>query len=357
MQLQELDDLTVVILTYNRHNYLAEVLDFWAGYPVKVVVVDGTEKRFDGFLGNERTTYIHRPESLYARMKEAVDMIETPFVIQACDDELYCPPALASAVRFLRSHGRYVSCLGEAVGLTHRNGTVSWEPVYEALRYGKPFEADPSLRAIRHLGDYQFPAHCYAVNRTETWRTVWRHLLKKEYPPLVAELQLELALEFAGNVKVISDVTWVRNLFEPPVGGNIARQELVKVWDWWDSEENTAEKVAFVEEMSELLTSLSGENQDGVEHEVHRVTALAFEAYVKTWRLGNNEAAATGSRFRGIFRRILKRVLKFFLPRKVWESLSPPPALISDCVGPEATYDEALFADIGRRLVSARLGS
>lgn len=356
MQLQELDDLTVVILTYNRHHYLAKVIEFWAEYSVKVVVVDGSEKRFDGFLGNERTIYIHRPESIYARMKEAVDMIETPFVIQACDDELYCPPALASAVRFLRTDGRYVSCLGEAVGLRLEDGDVAWAPIYEALRHGKTFEEDPSIRAICHLTDYRFPAHFYAVNRTEAWRTVWRNLLKKEYPP-VTELQLELALEFAGNVKVISEVMWVRNLFEPPVGGHIARQQSVKVWDWWDSEENTAEKAAFVEEMSELLTSLSGENQDGVKHEVHRVTALAFEAYVKTWRLGNNEASATGSRFRGIFRRIFKRVLKFFLPRKVWESLSPPPALISDCVGPEATYDEALFADIGRRLVSARLGS
>lgn len=58
---------------------------------MKVVVADGTEKLFDGLLGSEKTIDIHRPESIHVRMQEAVDMIETPFVVQASDDELYCP--------------------------------------------------------------------------------------------------------------------------------------------------------------------------------------------------------------------------------------------------------------------------
>jgi hypothetical protein len=241
------------------------------------------------------------------------------------------------------------------VGMNHTNLTVNWEPVYEALRYGKTFEDDRCLRAIRHLEDYLFPAHYYSVNRTEVWRTVWRHLLLRRSPPLLKELELELAFAFSGNVKVIPEVMWVRNHFEPPVGGTIARQKLEQVWEWWDADENASEKADFLQGMSELLTSLLGENQDCVRHEIDQVPALAFEGYVKTWRLRRNEAVASGDRFRGRYRQMLRRVLKFFLPQGISKPLTPQPALISDCVGPEANYDEALLADIGRRLLSARL--
>lgn len=354
MRLQELEDLTVVILTYNRHNYLEEILGFWSEYPVNLVVVDGTGNPFGGLLPNERCRYVHLPASYQERLKKAVEMVETSFVIQACDDELYSPSALASAVRLLRGDSRYVSCLGEAVGLRLEDGEGVWEPVYPALRDGNPFEEDASIRAIRHLGNYRYPAYYYSVNRTDVWRAVWRHALSKLYPPSVGELQVELAFAFAGNVEVIPEVMWVRNLFEPPVGGHAARQQLVSVWEWWDAEENALDKSRLLKDMSELFVLLDADHHSDMKYEAHQIPALAFEAYNALYRPPVVQATSND----GLFNRLGIRALRSVGNLLTLHRAEDPPvqiAQIGDCVGSETKYDEREFEKIGKRLLSAAI--
>lgn len=354
MRLQELEALTVVILTYNRHNYIEEILGFWSEYPVNLVVVDGTENPFGGLLPKERCRYVHLPASRYQRMEKAAEMVETPFVIQACDDELYSPSALASAVRFLRCDSRYASCLGEAVGFRVENDDAVWCPTYPDLRDGNPFEEDPSIRAIRHLGNYRYPAYYYSVNRTDVWRAVWRHALSKLYPPLVRELQVELAFAFAGNVEVIPEVMWARNLFEPPVGGHAARQQLVNVWDWWDAEEGALDKSQLLKDMSELFVLLDADRHSEMKYEAHQIPALAFEAYNAMYRPPVGQATSND----GLFNRLGIRALRSVGNLLTLHRAEDPPvqiAQIGDCVGSETKYDEREFEKIGQRLLSAAI--
>lgn len=354
MRLQELEDLTVVILTYNRHNYLEEILGFWSEYPVNLVVVDGTGNPFGGLLPKERCRYVHLPASYQERLKKAVEMVETSFVIQACDDELYSPSALASAVRRLRGDSRYVSCLGEAVGLRLEDGEGVWEPVYPALRDGNPFEEDASIRAIRHLGNYRFPAYFYSVNRTDVWRAVWRHALSKLYPPLVVEPQVELAFAFAGNVEVIPEVMWVRNLFEPPVGGHAARQQLVRVWEWWDAEENALDKSRLLKEMSEMFVLLDSDLQSDVKHKAHRTAQLAFEGYNARYRPTVVQTNSRNCLIKRLGIRVLGRIRNLLSSRRAKDTPIHI-AQIGDCVGSGTKYNQGELEVIGQRLMSAAL--
>lgn len=353
MRLQELEDLTVVILTYNRHNYLEEILGFWSEYPVNLVVVDGTENPFGGLLPNERCRYVHLPASYYERLKKAVAMVETSFVIQACDDELYSPPALDSAVRFLRGDSRYVSCLGEAVGLRLEDGEGVWEPVYSALRDGKPFEEDASIRAIRHLGNYLYPAYYYSVTRTEVWQTIWRHALLKEFPSLVRELQFEVGAAFAGNVKIIPEVMWVRNHFEgKAAGGLVGVPQVAHVRDWWDFGD-VSERTILLQNMGALLPLLTGQHEGQARHDIGRVTALAFESYAQAHR---PKAAEMSSKVASLTRRIARFLatgLWLLTKRGVKKEGSDGATSLGNSVGPETIYDEPHLADIARRLISA----
>lgn len=363
MRLQELEDLTVVILTYRRHNYLEEILGFWSDYPVNLVVVDGTENPFGGLLPNERCSYVHLPDSYHERLKKAVEMVETSFVIQACDDELYSPLALASAVRFLKGDSRYVSCLGEAVGFTIENGDLAWKPQYPALREGSAFEEDPSIRTIQHLGNYTYAAHFYSVNRTEVWRTVWRHVLLSEFPSLVRELQFEIGASFAGNVKIIPEVMWVRNQFEEKAtGGVVGAPQVASVVKWWDSCD-ACERKKLLRNMGALLSLLAGERQGQVKHEVGLVTALAFESYTQTQRPKSSSESHTQTqrpKATSLIRRIgcsLIFRLRLLRNQTVSEEAPDSATSLSSLVGPGTIYDEPLLADIARRLMSAAAAS
>ena len=42
-----LEKLTIVILTYNRHKYLKRTIHYWSNYNVNLVILDGSEKKLE----------------------------------------------------------------------------------------------------------------------------------------------------------------------------------------------------------------------------------------------------------------------------------------------------------------------
>ena len=47
MNYSVLEKLTIIIFTYNRHQYLRRALDHWCNYNSKVVILDGSDKKFE----------------------------------------------------------------------------------------------------------------------------------------------------------------------------------------------------------------------------------------------------------------------------------------------------------------------
>ena len=108
-----LEKLTIVIFSYNRHKYLKRTIKYWSNYNVQLLVLDGSDSRLiDDCISSKNIKYVYDPVSLYSRLLNSADYINTEFMILGCDDEFYFPSALSECIKFLINERSYSSCGG-----------------------------------------------------------------------------------------------------------------------------------------------------------------------------------------------------------------------------------------------------
>ena len=49
-----LKKLTIVIFTYNRHKYLKTIIKYWSSYDVKLLILDGSDVKFEDLCLNTK---------------------------------------------------------------------------------------------------------------------------------------------------------------------------------------------------------------------------------------------------------------------------------------------------------------
>ena len=83
-----LQKLTVILISYNRHELLIRAIKYWSNFDIKVVIIDGSDVRLnDSYLNYKNIRYVHDQRSLNDRLLNSFKYIDTEFMILACDDE------------------------------------------------------------------------------------------------------------------------------------------------------------------------------------------------------------------------------------------------------------------------------
>jgi len=210
-----LNDLTIVIPTYNRHGYALRQAHFWTNYNVHVEIFDGSpnsisKSEIKSLPQNVR--YWHSPVSIEERFKMASKMIRTKYSILISDDEFVLPNGLTKCVAFLEDNDDYVSCKGTALIFKWASSSVVAKTCYPLLRGYKIISNDPQERAERHLSDYQM-ATLWSVTRTEV---LFRALTAVGEcgtcgSAAVPEILISIVTSLAGKVNVLDELMWLRS--------------------------------------------------------------------------------------------------------------------------------------------------
>lgn len=258
-----LRNLTLVIFTYNRHEFLKRTIRYWSNYNLKLVILDGSDKKLkDQCLKSKNIKYIYGPKDLYTRLLNSKNYIETEFVILGSDDEFYFPSALISCINFLINNSNFSCCGGIALGFGR---TKKRRSLYGQERYPKlhnltlnhNFAAE---RVKKHFSNY-VPAHFYSVMRTNVWKKICKHVFLKEFSfDAALELQVEFLLLVSGKSKIISELMWMRNLNEnlPYRGTSPSLNESFKINHWWNDKIYKNEKKDFFCRMQNACDDLLG---------------------------------------------------------------------------------------------------
>ncbi len=219
-----LSELSIVVLTYNRHRYALRLMRYWSGSPVKVHILDGTKTPISApDLNNfhKNIEYHHLPVSLRERLVKATEIIDTPFVIFSGDDEFYIPNALEHCVDYLKTHDDYVICAGRSIKfIPTSDGILAEFEVFD--RYAEKFtldSADAATRMKDHMNPYN-PYTIYAVQFSEVWKNGMQISAgeSKEYScPYVLEIQFELMSCFQGKAMILDELMWLRSKENPPI--------------------------------------------------------------------------------------------------------------------------------------------
>lgn len=348
-----LTEITFVICTYGRPEYVLETVSFLRTSGLKAIVVDGSDEPNHKLssLNVMGFRYVYRPRQTYQeRMAIAAGLIETQYTMSMSDDEYFVPSTVAAAVEFMMSNPDYSACTGEAIGFSSDSGKLMIGVAYPELRGFSLEMEDPQNRMRKHLSSYRVASY-YSVVRTPVWQHCWTEISKKSYLPYgVSELQFEAALSYAGKFKVLPVLMWWRNELVTPVRvlGDPDDAEHLQFSKWWRSSKNLEEKKDFIDQMAEILNGLS--LVEGMNHLTKHVAKREVQKAFHANALSNSLPLAL-QHGKNLFHEIFRTRFRKQKMRKVYRDYNSTLALF----GAETTADEAWFSLIVSRIKSAYL--
>ena len=179
-----LEDLTIVITTYKRYDYLNRLLKFLLSYELraKIIVLDSTP-----YLPEDRS-HLARLESkridwrrddsntpLMTKTALGVKEVGTEFSVLCADDDFIIPPGATKCVEFLRENPEYVSAQGAYFHhlvlqkIFFQGCCIT--PLYQRSSSG---EDDKPLERVMSYLTGNSPLPYYAVHRTRNFKKIWQ---------------------------------------------------------------------------------------------------------------------------------------------------------------------------------------
>lgn len=273
-----LNKITVVIFTYNRHQYLKKTILFWLKTKVKILILDGSKKKFkDSCINSNNVNYINNTNGLFARLLSSSNFIKTEFLILSSDDEFFLPSALESCIKFLQKEPTYTNCGGRAIGFISKRKKILGLKQYPRLKNFSLVNKNPNLRVLSHFSNY-VPAHFYSVMRLSKWKIISKFVFSNNYNFLGShELQVEFLSAISGKSKILPELMWLRNKENPPIKNfEIMKMDLRT---WWSNDKYKVDKKDFIKIMSEASNELLNKPNSNTFDET---IIQSFESYMNT---------------------------------------------------------------------------
>ena len=250
-------NLTILILSCDRQEYLLRNMSHWSAMPVTLLAVDGSARPIatDQIRNlGDNVDYFHLPESLEKRIVFSIDRIATKYIMLLGDDDFAIPSGVKSCVSKLEQVDQLVACCGRCIMFDWYQSQILGRPGYLEMENYQLTSDDPMTRLVTHFDPYT-SSTVYAVVRTDIWTHAMSSYLATELPrSLGFELFFEGNVAILGKSIVIPELTWMRSSENPTQ--SIVKGEEIESFDyWWVTEEKRRIVKHGVEQMiSELKT-------------------------------------------------------------------------------------------------------
>jgi glycosyltransferase domain-containing protein len=217
-----LDELSIVMFTYQRQSYALRNMKFWSNRGPRLYVVDGSDIQIDKKIILEladNIKYLHHPFSLADRLGKVVELVDTKFVIFMADDDFFLPSGLEECIAELQNRPELVACCGRGIEKVLSADLIVHKSVIDGCAIQNNIGAvncdDPLSRIIEHMKPYS-PSSIYAVCRRDSWVKTVRHIAANSYSSgLVMEMTFELMMSFFGKIKIVDYLMWLRSNENP----------------------------------------------------------------------------------------------------------------------------------------------
>ena len=255
--LSTLENLTLVIPSFERQDYLVRQINYWKDKNISLAILDGSrfpldlEKRLTFDIGQFNIRYFHLPVSIEERMSFVLDKIQTKYAALLSDDEFFLPHSLISCIEYLDANVDSVSCKGRALGFTWKNGRVMAREVYPSLADCRVNSFDPEERLIQHFSPYQMIT-LWSVLRADIFiKTVKAIAFSGKYKTAAAaELQVSLVAAYSGKCMVLDELMWMRSSENKNIWWNDGN---LSFKDWYLDPKNILEVNRFFEAIVHAL--------------------------------------------------------------------------------------------------------
>jgi hypothetical protein len=217
-----LSDVTVVILSRGREDILSRTLRYWSKYNICVLVLHNTDNPIETCLLGSNIEYVVDRASYGERCGHISRLLKTRFAILSSDDELYLPSALFALKTQLEENPNLSSVGGLTIAIGKYGPRKTSIPCYT------------SMKSYKNLGVSSFERLTIHFSEENGYRTgaIYR-LMRKELmsdlmdtfseigvisTPYIYEVTGEIIVASYGQSSYISNIYWIRNWINEPVG-------------------------------------------------------------------------------------------------------------------------------------------
>jgi glycosyltransferase domain-containing protein len=219
-----LEKLTLVIPTHNRHPYLARVLDYYKGWKVRLIIADSSTTAFTGTMP-PHVEYRHLPGVSYAsKFEQVLPDIQTPYLLLAADDDFIALAAVIKAIDYMGVHPECSCAQGWHAEFTRYSGQiVQW---MAAHIFATNYRIDGATAASRlNQQASLYMNNFYALHRTEVLRDCFCRVIPKLPQEVLARRadMMELAQAFTTVIwgtHIILPMLWIGREKMPVSLGN-----------------------------------------------------------------------------------------------------------------------------------------
>jgi glycosyltransferase domain-containing protein len=262
-----LNNLTLLMPTFNRQRYAKRAIDFWSNTDVNLIVLDGSpnpiESEFTSKL-SKQINYIQNQESWIDRIVLGSNLSETTYTMLICDDEFYLPSALKLLIRELNLNKHINTVTGLAVAFYPYANTLFFRRIYREFKNASVQLDDPIKRVVHHMKPYAVTS-LYGMNRTQVFRkNIEVAKICSILPdPASFELGFEIANSYQGKTKVIPVISWLRSMENPPIWNTKA----IQTHTWWIDRDNDQD-LENASSATETALRLRGDYNNELEEQV-----------------------------------------------------------------------------------------
>lgn len=248
--------LTLVVPSYNRHQYLTRIFNYYKNSNFRVIVADGSDTSLDPLIVKnlpQNVTYYYEKIPPAQRLVNTLPLIQTPYACLLGDDELHLISSLQECINFLNSNKEYVSCTGTPLGFKFSNNFDGLEvkPIYPEFKDHIINQESFSDRIYSHLNPY-VSSSIYGVLRASTFKTAMLACNIKTSCVYAPEIAIELSNSALGKLHILQKISWLRN-FEVPSISNKSHNRKYRFHHWYNDLNCIEEKNAWTSELSRLL--------------------------------------------------------------------------------------------------------
>lgn len=131
--INNLDKLTLIILSKNRDRELKQIIDYWARTPVRLVVLHDTNNSLNYLKNSSKLVYLKSQSSIIERLYTSLDYISTPYAMIANDDEIFLIEPLLKFINYLENENDIEAVGGQVVAYNWAGHKLLGNKIYPFL--------------------------------------------------------------------------------------------------------------------------------------------------------------------------------------------------------------------------------
>jgi glycosyltransferase domain-containing protein len=236
-------DLTILLPTYNRPEFLRRALEYYADQdlPANIVVADSSPPETlrknaaiaDLLKSRLRIQHMSYPPdiSVWDKIQHALQKVTTLSVVMAADDDFFTMGGLQRSVRYLMDHHEYSVAHGDALAFFLPDNAAVRGRIQAVVEYPQRTYDQPSgaSRLISYLRSYS--TIWYSVRRTAHLKECWSLIGEQGFDHYFIELIM-------GSLDIVSGKAKRQDgLYLARESHNARDYEMPVVWykgDAWD---------------------------------------------------------------------------------------------------------------------------